>query len=73
MEYSSLQTCLATTVTHMPHGIMQCFLPPSRGNIPAFTANQLKLVLDYATLEECKAELTYYYTRLMASFPGQPG
>jgi len=25
------------TGTHMPHGITQCYLPPDRGDIPAFT------------------------------------
>ena len=30
----------------MPYGITQRYLPPGRGDIPAFT--QLKLVLDYA-------------------------
>ena len=30
-------TCLAATGTHMPYGITQCYLPPGRGDIPAFT------------------------------------
>jgi len=50
--------CRHTTVgTHMPYGIMPCYLPPDRGDIPAFTP--ARLVLDLATLEGCKAELTY--------------
>jgi len=24
--------------THVPHGITQCYLPHSRGDIPAFTS-----------------------------------
>jgi len=40
----------------MPHGITQCYLPPGNGEFPAFT--QPKLVLDLATPEGCKAELT---------------
>jgi len=39
----------------MPYGITQCYLPPGRGEIPAFTP--AKLVLDLATQERCKAEL----------------
>ena len=30
-------TCLTTTGTHMPYRITQCYLPPNRGDIPAFT------------------------------------
>jgi len=44
----------------MPYGIAQCYLLLSRGNIPAFTPAQL--VLDLATTEGCKAELTYHYS-----------
>jgi len=40
----------------MPQGITQCYLPPGRDDIPAFT--QPKLVLDLATSVERKAELT---------------
>jgi len=39
----------------MPYGIIQCYRPPGRGDIPAFTQATL---LDLATLEGCKAELT---------------
>jgi len=42
----------------MPYGITQCYLPPDRGVNPAF-APQPKQVLDLATPELCKAELTY--------------
>jgi len=34
---SSSQGCHTVTGTHMPHGITQCYLPPSRGDIPALT------------------------------------
>jgi len=30
-------TCHTSTVTHMPYRITQCYLPPGRGDIPAFT------------------------------------
>jgi len=49
-------TCHTATGTHMPYGITQCYLPPGRRDIPAFTP--AKLVLDLATTEGCKAELT---------------
>ena len=39
----------------MPYGITQCYLPPDSGDFPALS--KLKLVLDSATPEECKAEL----------------
>jgi len=29
-------TCHAATGTRMPYGITQCYLPPDRGDIPAF-------------------------------------
>ena len=47
---------LAATGNHMPYGITQCYLPPGSGDFPALL--QPKLVLDLATLEGCKAELT---------------
>jgi len=50
-----LQQAFTTVVTHMPYGITQCYLPPARGHYPS----QLKLVLDLAILDGCKAELTY--------------
>ena len=47
----------------MPYGITRCYLPPGRDDVPALTP--AKLVLDIATQERCKAELTklahYYY------------
>jgi len=43
----------------MPYGITQCYLPPGRGENPAFTPMQPKQVLDLATPDGCKAELTY--------------
>ena len=30
-------TCHAATGTHMPYRIIQCYLPPDGGDIPAFT------------------------------------
>jgi len=36
-KYSSLQTAYTATGTHVPYGIKQCYLPPGRGDIPAFT------------------------------------
>jgi len=41
----------------MLYGIIQCYLPPDRGENSAFTP-QPKQVLDLATQEGCKAELT---------------
>jgi len=40
----------------MPHEITQCYLPPGKGACPPLP--QPKLVLDLATPEGCKAELT---------------
>ena len=37
MEYSSSHGCRTATGTHMPYGITQCYLPPGRGDTPAFT------------------------------------
>jgi len=42
----------------VPHGITQYYLPPGRGDIPAITPSQLRLALDLATPEGCKAEFT---------------
>jgi len=54
-DSSSLSRHTATE-THMLYGITQCYLPPGRGDIPSFT--RAKVVLDLATPEGCKAELT---------------
>ena len=37
--YSILQAkpAITATGTHIPYGIIQCYLPPGRGDIPAFT------------------------------------
>ena len=37
--YSILQVKppITATGTHIPYGITQCYLPPARGDIPAFT------------------------------------
>jgi len=42
--------------TRIPYMITEYYLPPGRGDIPAFTS--AKLVLDLLTPEGCKAELT---------------
>jgi len=42
---------------HMPCGITQCYLPPREVTFPPLP--QPKLVLDLATPEGCKAELTW--------------
>jgi len=39
--YSSSQGCHTATGTHMPHGITQCYLPPGRDHILAFTPARL--------------------------------
>jgi len=55
--YNSSQSNLPHRLgTHMPYRITQCYLPPGRGDIPAFLP-QPKLVLDYASQEGCKAVL----------------
>ena len=41
----------------MPYGITQCYLPPGSGDFPALP--QPRLILDLATPEGCKAELTW--------------
>jgi len=40
----------------MPYGISQCYLPPGRGDIPAFTPAKAGTRL--SDPEGCKAELT---------------
>jgi len=59
-EYNSSQhaSSLRELTCHVDCGIIQCYLPPGTGDIPAFSASQLKLVLDLVTPEGCKAELT---------------
>jgi len=55
----------------MPFGITQCYLLPGSGDFPAFT--QLKLVLDLATAEGCKAELTWVVVTSQDSLPAKDG
>ena len=57
--YSSSQGCHTATGTHMPHGITQSHsvtCHPAEVTFPPLP--QPKLVLDQATPEGCKAELT---------------
>jgi len=56
---------------HIPCGITQCYLPPSRGDFPVFT--RPKLVLDLATLKGCKAELTWVVVTAQDSLPARDG
>ena len=49
-------TCLTATGTHMPYRITQCYLPPDRGDIPAFAPAEAGTRL--SDPEGCKAELT---------------
>ena len=42
---------------HMPYGITQCYLPPGRGDFPAFTPAEAGTRI--SNLEGCKAELTW--------------
>jgi len=54
----------------MPYGITQCYLSPDRDVNPAFTP-QPKQVLDLATPEGCKVELTYVTWKLNRFRTGQ--
>ena len=56
------------TENHMPYGIRLCYLSPGIGDFPTLT--QLKLVIDLATPEGCKAELTYVVVTLL-QFPNE--
>jgi len=61
----------------MQYGITQCFLPPGTagsGDFPAFTPAS-KLVLDLATLDRCKAELTWVILVVISqdSLPAKDG
>ena len=57
-EVWNVAVSLTATGTHVPYGITQCYLPPGRGDTSAFNLPRAKLVLDLASPEECKAELT---------------
>jgi len=59
------------TGSHMPYRITQCYLPPGSGDFPAF--NPAELVLDLATSEGCKAELTWVVAIFQDSFPAKYG
>jgi len=37
---------------------VQCYLLSDRGDTPVFIHSQLRLILDFSTLEGCKAVLT---------------
>jgi len=55
----------------MPYEIIQCYLPPGRGDVPPLP--QPKLVLDLATPEGCKAELTWMVVISQDSLPAKYG
>ena len=59
-KYSSLQRCLTAPATHVPYGITKCCLPATRQRWHfRLFPSQFRLVLDLATPEGCKAELTW--------------
>jgi len=53
--YSSSQTHFTATGTHLPYGIIQCYLPPGEVTFPLLPQ---PIKGDLATPEQCKAELT---------------
>jgi len=55
-QLATISNYHTATGIHVPYGTTQRYLPPGRGDSPAFTP--AKLVLDLATPEGCKAELT---------------
>ena len=50
-------TSLTATGTHMPYGITQCYLPPGRGDIPAYLLGQLSLASLLGRLIEYQLQL----------------
>jgi len=38
----------------MPHGITQCYLPPGRGDIPAFTQGGGTFVLEHVSVHRLR-------------------
>jgi len=48
-RFLRLVWCVQSIFSSTTFGITQCYLPPGRGDIPAFTTE--KLYLDLATLE----------------------
>ena len=54
---------------HMLYGITQCYLPSAVVTFPPLL--QPKLVLDLATLEDCKAELTLVVVTSQDSSPAK--
>ena len=55
--YSSSRKCFTATGTHVPYGITQHYLPPAE--VTFLPLHQPELILDLATPEGCKAELTW--------------
>ena len=53
----------------MPYEITQCYLPPGRGDFPAFTPAEA----DLATPEGCLAELTWVVVISHDSLPAKYG
>jgi len=62
---------LTTMGNHMPYGITQCYLTPCSGDFPAFTT--AKAVIDLATPEGCKAELTWVVVTSQDSLHAKDG
>jgi len=56
----------------MPYGIIQCYLPPGSGDFPAFTPTKAG-ILDLATPEGCKGELTWVVVISQDSLPAKDG
>jgi len=53
-----LETHHRATEHHLPYGITQCYLPPDTGERAPPEPQPCRSVLDYATPEGWKAELT---------------
>ena len=59
----------------MPYGITQCYLPAGSGDFPLsrLYPSQVKLVLDLATPDGCKAEMTWVVVTCQDSLPVEDG
>jgi len=70
-EYSGLQQLALLLWDLCAYGITQCYLPLVKGaechSCPY--PSQLKLVLDFMTIQTCKAELTGLYTEVVFTHP----
>jgi len=68
------QTCHTATGTHVPYRVTQCYLPPGRGDIPAFNPAKAGTRLsDPGRMQRWVDLVGWLHTEMAGLYPPEDG